>query len=245
MQRVKTGVKGMDELLGGGLPRGRTILLSGCCGTGKSIFASQFVHEGLKSGEPCVYLTFEQDKEKLVQDLREVGIDFEQMQKKGKLTLTGGPIGHVKYFKDKTGANIVDIVAEIKEIIQEVGAKRVVVDSVNLFTMLFENDIERRRALAALTSVLEDLDCTSILTCEVREGTNDISWYGFEDFVVDGVITLQRIRFENMYERAASVIKMRGIEHSHTVRALRIDNTGITIYPEQEPFHGLGQTKNE
>ena len=116
MERVKTGVKGMDKLLGGGIPHGRTVLLSGSCGTGKSIFSSQFIYEGLRNGEACVYLTFEQDKKKLIEDLREVGIDFDNMLKTGKLMLTGGPIGHVKYFKEKTGANILDIVKEIKDI---------------------------------------------------------------------------------------------------------------------------------
>ncbi len=243
MERVKTGVKGMDELLGGGLPKGRTILLSGSCGTGKTIFASQFIMEGLRNGEPCVYITFEQSKEKLVQDMKQIGIDFEKLEKSKKLSLIGGPLGHVKYFKEKTKANFSDIANEIKDIVKDTGAKRIVLDSVNLYTMLFETDLERRKALAELTSMLDTLDCTSILTCEVREGSRDISWYGFEDFVVDGVIVLHRIPFENMYERAVSVVKMRGIDHSENIRALKIRRDGVTVYPEQEPFHKIGKTE--
>ena len=84
---------------------------------------------------------------------------------------------------------------------------------------------------------LEKLECTALMTCEVRENSRDISWYGFEDFVVDGVIALYRIPFEGMYERAVSIVKMRGIEHAQTVRALRIRDKGMKIYPEQVPFH--------
>ncbi|MFQ5648159.1 MAG: RAD55 family ATPase, partial [Candidatus Aenigmatarchaeota archaeon] len=74
-------------------------------------------------------------------------------------------------------------------------------------------------------------------TCEVREGTKDISWFGFEEFVVDGVILLYRIPFENMFERAVSVVKMRGIEHAQSIRALKIGKGGVKVFPELEPFH--------
>ncbi len=238
MERVKSGVEGMDTLLGGGLPKYRSILLSGHCGTGKTIFAAQFINEGLRNKEPAVYITFEQGRKKLIEDLSEIGIGFEKHEKAGLLKIIGGPIGQVNYFKDKTRADVSNIISEIKEVIEETRAKRVVLDSVNLYTMLFEGYIDRRKALAGLVSALEKLDCTTLLTCEVRENSRDISWYGFEDFVVDGVIALHRIPFdEGMYERAVSVVKMRGIEHAQTVRALRIKDTGMKIYPEQIPFH--------
>ena len=239
MERIKTGIKGMDELLGGGLPEGRTILVSGSCGTGKTIFAAQFLRKGVESNENCLYVTFEQAKEKLIEDMNEIGIDFNKMEKSGKLRIIGGPVGHIKYFKEKTRADMLDIANEVKEVVGEIAAKRVVIDSVNLFLMLFETDMERRKALAELTSMLEKLDCASLLTCEVREGTKDISWYGFEEFVVDGVIVLHRIPFENIYERAISTVKMRGIEHSQNVTALQIKKGGIKVYPGKEPFHRL------
>lgn len=239
MDRILTGVTGMDVLLGGGLPKGRTILVSGSCGTGKTIFVSHFIEEGVKQNEKCVYVTFEQMKEKLGEDLIEIGIDFAEMERDGKLTVVGGPVGHIKYFKEKTKANMFDIANEIKEVIEEKKATRVVIDSVNLFTMLFENDMERRKAMAELTSMLEKLNCTTLLTCEVREGTRDISWYGFEEFVVDGVIALYRILFGNSFERAVSVVKMRGIQHNQSMKSVQITKDGLVVYPEQEPFHDV------
>ena len=93
--------------------------------------------------------------------------------------------------------------------------------------------------MAELTSMLEKLDCTTLLTCEVREGTRNISWYGFEEFVVDGVIALYRIFFENSFERAISVVKMRGIAHNQSMKSIQITKDGLVVYPEQEPFHDV------
>ncbi len=237
MDRVKTGIKGMDELLNGGFPRGKNIMVSGSSGTGKTIFAAQFIYEGLNSKENCLYVTFEQAKEKLIGDMKEIGIDFSDMISSKRLTLIGGSVGHIKYFKEKTKASMLDIADEIKEVVQQAKAKRVVLDSINLFLMLFEEDIERRKALAQLTSILDNLDCTTLLTCEVAEGTKNISWYGFEEFVMDGAIVLHRIPSKNIFERAVSIVKMRGIEHSQNVTAIQIKKGGIVVYPGKEPFH--------
>jgi len=237
IERASIGVKGMDEMLNGGIPKGKCILLSGASGTGKTIFASQYAREGAENGEPCVYVTFEQGRERLVQDMKEIEIDFEELERAGKIRIIGGPIGNISYFKEKTKAAISDIISEIKEVVHEINAKRVVIDSVNLFTMLFQTNAERRRAMANLCAALSAIGCTSLLTSEVREGTNDISWYGFEEFVVDGVITLYRTRVENTFERAVAIIKMRGIEHSQNISALKISSEGLIVYPEQEPFY--------
>jgi len=241
MERIKVGIEGMDELLGGGLPRRRTILVSGSSGAGKSIFASHFVQTGVKSGEGCLYITFEQGKKKLSEDMKQIGMDFNKMEDKGKLKIIGGPVGNINYFKERTKADMVDIINEIAEVVKEINAKRVVLDSVNLFLMLFETEVERRKALAELTSTLEGLDCTTLLTCEVKEGTRDISWYGFEEFVVDGVIILYRIPVESLFERSISVVKMRGISHSQNIVTLKIEKKGMLVYPEQKAFHQMGK----
>lgn len=239
MNYIESGINGVDVLLEGGILKGRTILVSGSCGTGKSIFAAHFVSKGFALGENSVYVTFEEGKHKLVEDFKALGMDFEMMEKAGKLKVIGGPIGNVKFFKDKTKATARDLAEEIKEVALELNAKRIVLDSLNLFLMLFDTDSERRHAMAELTSVFEKLDCTSLMTCEVKEGTRDISWYGFEEFVVDGVICLYRMPFENMFERAVAVIKMRGKKHSANVVALQIRDDGLHVFPTKAPFHNI------
>lgn len=240
MERIQIGIKGMDELLDGGLPKGRTVLVSGSSGTGKTIFAAHFAYNGIKSGDACLYVTFEQGKKKLIEDMSQIGIGFNKI-KNDKLRIIGGPVGNIKYFKEKTKASMLDIITEIEDVVKEIGAKRVVLDSVNLFLMLFETDSERRMALAELASTLEKLDCTSLLTCEVKEGTKDISWYGFEEFVVDGVIVLYRVPVESLFERSVSIVKMRGIKHSQSIVTMKIEEKGLVIYPEQKAFHKIGE----
>lgn len=239
MSFIESGIKGVDTLLAGGIPKGRTILVSGNCGTGKSIFAAHFVSQAFASGESSVYVTFEEGKNKLIEDLKALGIDFEMMEKAGKLNIIGGPIGNIRFFKNKTKANARDIAGEIKEVVMESHAKRIVIDSLNLFLMLFDTDSERRHAMAELTSALEKLNCTTVMTCEVKEGKRDISWYGFEEFVVDGVICLYRMPFENMFERAISIIKMRGRKHSPNVVAMQIRDDGLHVFPTKAPFHEI------
>ncbi|MBI2549296.1 AAA family ATPase [Candidatus Woesearchaeota archaeon] len=238
MEQIKTGVQGMDELLGNeGFPKGRTILVSGNSGAGKTIFGCQFLMEGLRNNEPAVMITLEQSKHKLIEDMKTIGIDLAQMERLGKLTLIGGSLGKVRLFKERTRAEMNDIIGEIEEVTTKAKAQRVVLDSVNLFTMLCEEEIERRKALSALVSILDKIGCTTIFTCEVKEGHKGVSWHGFEEFVVDGVVMLYRLPFGNIYERGVSVLKMRGINHSNKVSYLQITNTGIQVYPDREPMH--------
>lgn len=239
MKLIISGIPGIDKLLGGGFPQNRTILVSGSCGTGKSTIAAQFINQGLINGESCVYVTFEEGKQKLIENISQYGIDFESMEKTGKLKIIGGAIGDIRFYKDKTKASARDLAEEIKEVAHEIGSKRIVLDSLNLFLMLFDTDSERRHAMAELTSAFEKIHSTTLLTCEVREATRDISWYGFEEFVVDGVLALYRVPFENMFERAFSVIKMRGIRHSSNIVPMQIRNDGIHVFPTKSPFHKI------
>ncbi|MCJ7793084.1 MAG: hypothetical protein MUP45_03845 [Candidatus Marinimicrobia bacterium] len=237
MRRLKTGTEGLDELLTGGVPERRNVLISGTCGTGKTILAAQFLRQGVENDESGLMISFEQDEEKLIEDLLTIGIDVPALEKTGKFRLIGGPIGVVRRIQTKTKAKKEDILKEVERVVGELGTKRVVLDSINLFLMLFEDEAEKRESLAELTSLLAKKGCTSMLTCETEEGSKKISHYGFEEFVSDGVIVLYRIAFENMFERAIAVIKMRGIEHSKAIRAIKITKEGLKVYPEQEPYH--------
>lgn len=236
MDRIKSGISGLDEMLGGGIPKGRTVLVSGHCGSGKTMFATQFMDHGFHKNEQGVYVTLEQGRVKLFEDALGLGIDFKAMEKAKKVRVIGGQVGKISKFKFKTKAKVYDMIDEIREVIEEVKAKRVVIDSVNLFAMLFSSDEEKREAVAALISMLEDSNCTSILTCEVPENSSNISWYGFEDFVVDGVIFLHRRMNEGTYQRAISIIKMRGINHTQNIQAMDIKNKGLIVYDQEPDF---------
>jgi circadian clock protein KaiC len=232
MPNIKTGIEELDDMLNGGIPKGRVVLISGSSGTGKTTLGMQFIYNGVKKfKEPGIFITLEQGKEKILEDMKSVGMDLESLG--GDFKIIGGQIAEILYYKDKTKAKIGDFIAEVEEIIKTSGAKRVVIDSVNLLLMLFETDEERRKALLSLSKILSKNNCTALLTCEVRENTFDLSWYGFEEFVADGVITLYNLKQEAVFHQGIAVRKMRGTNHSKNIFPYKITKEGIKIYPDE------------
>jgi KaiC/GvpD/RAD55 family RecA-like ATPase len=223
-------------MLFGGIPEGKTVMVTGHCGTGKTLLGFHFLRQGALENQSCVLLTFEESREKLLDDGLQVGIDLASFEKARKLRIVGGQFGTLRFVKEKARASLDDLIEEVREIVKETGAKRVVVDSINLFTMLFESDAERRTALGKLVQVLSELGCTSLLTCEVPEDSKRFGWFGFEEFMTDGVVNLDRQLFAGRHERSITVIKMRGSAHNNGVRALDITCNGLVVYPEQEPI---------
>ncbi|MCX6819151.1 MAG: AAA family ATPase [Candidatus Aenigmarchaeota archaeon] len=240
--RTKTGIEGLDIMLNGGLLSGRVILLSGSAGTGKSTLGMQFIYNGIKQfNEPGVFITLEQDKEKLKQDMKSISMDLDKLG--NSFSLIGGSMAKIKYYQTKTKAKLEDFIAEIEEVVKETKSERIVIDSINLLLLLFNTDEERRKALLALTEALSRLKCTALLTCEVRENTFDISWWGFEQFVVDGVIAMYNVKKDPMFYQGIVIRKMRGMDHNKNIVPYKITDKGIAVYPE-EPWLG-GETKIE
>jgi len=230
MERVKTGIPGLDNLLSGGIPKGRTILVSGSCGAGKTILASQFIYNGVKQyNQNGVLISLEQDKNNIIDDLLSVGMNVKNL--KG-FSMLGGSFETINYYKIKLKADIDDVLAEIREVIEEVKAKRVALDSLNLFFMLFDDEFERWKILLKLRNLFTELKCTSILTYEMNDySQNNIP---FEFCLVDGVITLFNKRIDNVLCRAVNVLKLRGSEHVKKVCPFEINNKGLVVFPNQK-----------
>jgi circadian clock protein KaiC len=237
MPAVSTGIEELDNMLDGGIPSGRSVLVSGSSGTGKTTLGMHFIYNGIKKyEEPGLFITLEQDKSKIVEDMKSVGMDLNSLG--SKFNIVGGQVADVLYYKNKTKAKIDDFIKEVDEIIKKTGAKRVVIDSVNLLLMLFNTEEEKRKALISLSQILSKNNCTSLLLCEVRENTFDLSWYGFEEFVADGVITLYNVKQEAVFHQGIAVRKMRGVDHTKSIFLYKITDKGIRIYPD-EPWLSL------
>jgi KaiC/GvpD/RAD55 family RecA-like ATPase len=231
-KRISMGIKELDDMLDGGIPRGSIILISGPLGTGKTTLGVQFIYNGIKKfNEPGIFITLEQNKKKIIEDMKSFGMDLENLGY--DFQLVGGHIAEVMYYKDKTKAKVEDFLNEIEEIIQKSKTKRVVIDSINLLLMLFKTDEERKKALLSLSQLLSKNDCTTLLTCETRENTSDLSWYGFEEFIVDGVISLYNVKRETTFHQRITIRKMRGVEHSKKIYPYKITDSGIKIYSEE------------
>jgi KaiC/GvpD/RAD55 family RecA-like ATPase len=239
-ERVKTGIDGLDAMLNGGFLKGRNILVSGPAGTGKSTLAIQFAYRGaVEYNEPSLYVTLEETRKKMAEDMSKFGFDLEAARKKGKFEIIGGPLAELKLGMHQSDASYEHLINEICEVVKEKKISRVVIDSINLFLMLTKNKEEQRTALAMLCNKLSNLGCTTILTSETKEGTMDLSAHGIEEFVVDGVVVLYLLRQGSSFVPGIVVRKMRGTAHDKTIRFVEISDKGIVVHPDEAVFQEL------
>jgi KaiC/GvpD/RAD55 family RecA-like ATPase len=235
--RVRTNIPGFDQLLKGGLVQGRNILLSGSCGTGKTTFAMQFVLNGaLDFKEPGLYVTLEESREKITEDMEKFGFDIAAAENSGTLTVLGGHIAGLNNYMRSVDAKLSHVLKEIEQVIKAKGIKRVAIDSINLLMLLVDNDEERRRTIANFCNALSKLGCTAIFISETEEGSNRLSRFGVEEFVMDGVIMLYLLNQGSSFIPGIAVRKMRGSDHDKKIRVYKITNKGIVVYPEETMF---------
>jgi len=225
MNRVSTGIPGLDEIIEGGFPESSSILLSGGSGTGKSIFGMQYLYHGAKQkGEPGVYITMEEGPHNLWWNTQRFRWDLLPLEQKNLLRI-------YKFEPSKENKDdLADQTSKIIEKAQSLNAKRLVIDSITAFSFWTEKSSDIRYAVYNLINELRKLKCTTLLTCETIGGKNEISRFGVEEFLADGVLQLH---FSPPH-RYAVVRKMRGTKHDTRVHPLVIDDNGISINSQEE-----------
>ncbi|HEX59990.1 MAG TPA: KaiC domain-containing protein [Methanomicrobia archaeon] len=230
MRRLSTGIEGLDEMLGGGIPEGHIVCVLGTYGTGKTTLALQFTYAGLVNDEKCIFISFESDERELVLSGKNYGMDLERYLKKSLMVVKLSPTS----FK----ASIERIESELPALIRAFGAQRIVVDSITLFEMLFEDDAARRSALFKFCATLKELGVTAVLTAEADKDNPSVSRYGLVEYAADGVILLRYIRSNAMTPTtlAIEVVKMRNTWHSREVKPYDITSEGIKVHTGTEVF---------
>ncbi len=229
MDRVKTAIPGLDEIMHGGVPSGSRLLLTGTTGSGKTILATQFAYMGAKNyKEPAVYLSFEETPYSIRRNALNFGWDFGPLEKAETFCFAKYDPYHVD-----------DVPNILEGKIREIGAKRAVIDSVSSLGFFVRDDGDFRRLVLNISRVLEKLECTSMLISEVVPGSPGISRNGVEEFIVDGVIVLYYKRVDSSFSRAIQVWKMRGSDHSEKLHPYKISSTGIEVYPKEEALMGM------
>lgn len=227
MERVKTGIPGMDKIMNGGIPQGQLVLLSGTCGTGKTTICGQYVYQGLtKFKENGIFLSFEDLPEGVKNNFKQFGWDFGPFEKQGKFDFIRYDPYHIEEVFDILESNVRDI-----------DAKRVVIDSVSALGLHVRDKAELRRMIFNLSNLLRKLGCTVIMVSEIVPGSaGTISRYGVEEFVTDSVIVLYYERNEFAFTRAIQIWKISGSDHSKKLHPYKITNKGITVQAGEEAF---------
>lgn len=221
-QRVTSGINGFDSLIEGGFEHNSVNLLVGGSGSAKTIFASQFLLEGLKKGENVLYITFEEKKPEFYRNMMNFGFNFESHEKAGKFIFLEYSPEKVRQMLEEGGGSIESIVIKNK-------IKRLVIDSVSSFALLFKEELERREAALSLFDIIRKWDCTSLLTLQEEPNDRKEGSTTSLEFEADSIILLYFVRYNNKRQRFIEVLKMRGTKHSTEIHFFDIDKNGIKI----------------
>jgi len=237
LERIKSGIDGLDELIEGGLPKNRTFLVSGATGAGKTIFSMQYLYNGItKLGEPGIYVTLDERPRLVREDMARFNWDLKQLEDEKKLVILDASITRIglpsneEYAVSDMHFDYKKLLLEVVRVAKEIGAKRVVIDSIATLGMYFKNEEEVRSIVLEFVYILSKIGVTSLLVSELEPGTNRLSKYGVEEFVADGVFILKYLdtNIRNV-NRTLLIRKMRATNHSSFIHPVEINNEGMII----------------
>lgn len=230
LPKSPTGINGLDEITGGGLPTGRPTLVSGSAGCGKTMLAMEFlIHGAIQFGEPGVFMMFEENPQELAANVRSLGFDLEELTAQKKIMLDHVVIERSEI--EETGEyDLEGLFIRLSYAIDSIGAKRVVLDTVEALFAGLPNHAVLRAELRRLFRWLKDRGMTAIITGEKGEGTA-ITRYGLEEYVADCVITLDHRVTEQISTRRLRVMKYRGSLHGTNEYPFIIGAHGLSVLP--------------
>jgi len=222
IERAPTGIHNFDVLVEGGFKKYSTNIIVGGSGSGKTILATQFLIEGMKKGEKCLYVTFEEGKEPFYANMLKLGWDMEEYEKKGLFMFLEYSPAKVKTMLEEGGGTIENIITEKK-------IERMVIDSVTSFELLFKDELAKRESALLLFKTIKRWSCTSILTVEEEPSETKDSTSKPLEFESDSIILLYFVRAKNSRQRYLEILKMRGTNHSKSTYKFEIGKGGINM----------------
>jgi circadian clock protein KaiC len=229
LAKTPTGIAGLDEITGGGLPRGRPTLVCGAAGCGKTLFAIEFLVRGaIDYGEPGVFMSFEETAKELAENVRSLGFDLDDLEAKNQLAIDQVHVERSEI--EETGEyDLEGLFIRLGLAIDSVGAKRVVLDTIETLFGGLSNPAILRSELRRLFRWLKDRGVTTVITGE--RGDGQLTRQGLEEYVSDCVILLDHRVTEQLSTRRLRVVKYRGTHHGTNEYPFLIDEKGISVLP--------------
>jgi len=229
LAKSPTGIRGLDEITLGGLPRGRPTLVCGRAGCGKTLFAVEFlVHGAIDYDDPGVFIAFEETEEDLTKNVASLGYDLADLSRRKKLTIDYIRVERSEI--EETGEyDLEGLFVRLGHAIDSIGAKRVVLDTIEAIFSGFQNTNILRAELRRLFRWLKDKGVTAVITAEQGDGT--LTRHGLEEYVSDCVILLDHRVRDQISTRRLRVVKYRGSSHGTNEYPFLIDEQGISVLP--------------
>ncbi len=233
MQRVKTGIAGLDEMLNGGLLPQTANLVEGAPGTGKTTLGMQFIYNGITQyDEPGLILTFEEFPQQYYRDAASFGWDFKELERQGllKVIMTSPEISKL---------DLESVGGMIETAVREMGARRILVDSISHFEQLTDDQVELRSIQYSFINALKREGLTAILTKESEAIFGEVYTEESVAFMVDSYIMLRYVEIESTIQKALLVLKLRGSDHAKDIRRFQITERGIQVQAKFEGQEGI------
>ena len=234
MVRISTGVSGLDEMLGGGFPRNRIVLVRGGPGSGKTTMSMQFVVDGIIKNEPGIYVTLEEPLDLVRENMKLFGWNIDDYEERGLLRLIDGSklvskdFGSTRrdYQPKLVMTGITDI---LRRSVAQFGAKRLAVDPITSAVIQQRFPTDKRFEILELIGTLRKLNCTSLISSEFSSSAGASGFY-VEEYLADGVIVLAKTLNNFKLIKTARIEKMRGIKHDDQPRKYEINEKGLKIF---------------
>jgi len=236
---LPTRVSKFDELINiHGLERGSTILISGGAGTGKTTFCMQSLYNGALNGEKGIYISIEEDVEKLKSHMmRNFNWDFNKLEKEGKVAiLKYDPLEIARSVEAAIVSSREELSIDFEEFSLPFKPDRIAVDSLSALSIAFGSTESYRRYIRYLFEKLESYDSINLVLTETEQDPKVYSRAGIEEFLADGVVVLYNIQSNNVRENALEILKLRASKHVKKIVPFNMTPQGIEIYPEIDVF---------
>jgi circadian clock protein KaiC len=232
IEKLETGIPGFDFLSQGGLPKGRGTLIAGTAGSAKTVFACQFLVEGIVRGENGVFVTFEEPPKALRRNMLGFGWDIQKWEEEGKWAFVDASPQPGERPMVSGEYDLGALIARIEFAIRKYNAQRVSLDSLGAIFSHLADSAQVRSDLFRLASALRELEITAIMTAERTQEYGEISRFGVEEFVADNVVILRNVLADEKRRRTIEILKYRGTDHQKGEFPFTvIRNQGIVIIP--------------
>ena len=237
---TKTGITGLDELLENkGIPRNYLVYLVGSPGSGKTTLALQYLYTGATMyGEPGIYVSLDEEPRLLKANMSRFGWNFEKLEREGKIVFVDA--SPVRVSPDEIRLLLAGrrslvpgaLIDQLETAMEEIGAKRIVIDPMIIFSVQYGQEMDRRSAILDLLQGISRSKGTVLLVSELAESSTDRK-YLLEEYLAQGVILLRKLPRQRSLTRVIEIEKMRGINHDTQLHPYQITQEGIVVYPTE------------